>query len=123
MNTPDRVAAWYKEDTYPETHYSLNEKTCELTFHRETSQYKAEKTAFQAHGVDIDSIHDIDTYDHYWHKFIKTIHEVIMARALNRKSNSLDSQYLKAYYLRDRDELDRLGKLLEKRSRLKLHQV
>jgi len=123
MNTPERVEAWYKKDTYPESHFSLNEETSELTFHPETSQYKAEKIAFLAHGVDIDSIHDLNTYDHYCHKFRNTIHEVIKARALNRKSNSLDAQCLKAYYLRDKNEWERLSKLLEKRHRLKLHSV
>jgi len=123
MNTPERVAAWYKKDTYPETHFSLNEQTGDITFHPETPQYKAEKIAFLAHGVDIDSIHDINTYDQYCYTFRNTLHAVIKARALNRKSNSLDAQFLKAYYLRDKDECDRLSTLLGKRHRLNLHQV
>jgi len=123
MNTPERVAAWYKKDTYPELNFSFNEQTGELTFHPETSQYKAEKIAFQAHGVDIDSIHDINTYDHYCHKFRNTIHAVIKARAINRKSNRLDAQFLKAYYLRDKDELERVEKLLKKRNHLNLRQI
>ncbi len=73
--------------------------------------------------MDIDSIHDINTYDHYCHTFRNTLHAVIKARALNRKNNSLDTQFLKAYYLRDKEELERLENLLKKRNHINLRQI
>jgi hypothetical protein len=123
MNTPERIAAWYSDTEVGDTHYDLDVKTGKITFHRDNAQFKAEKAAFQAHGVDIDQISDEATYDMYWMKFKETIYQVIKARALNRKDNCLEARLVKAIYSDDDAEADRLSELLKKRNQLNLRTV
>lgn len=102
------------------TIFALNPATGRIRFLKDSPHYKQLRSIYRGIGIDIDSIDTEEQYYEIFERHKQLVYDVVIAGAMARQSNSLDSRYLKAIVRGDMREADRLRALIKKRKVLGL---
>lgn len=101
---------------YEDPHYTFDEETREITFNTSHRYYIIERDVFAANGIDIDKIKTIDIYYDYTTKYRKGILELFQLKMKNKTPTTLEGKFARSVIIDDTEEIERLGKLLDKRN-------
>lgn len=101
----------------------VNKDTGAISFRKSHGLYKIMKTALHGIGIDVDAVKTKDELHALEDKHIEHIDHIATLIVLNKKTNSLNNQFLRALSFNDKEEISRLSQLLKKRDRLRLRVV
>ena len=103
-----------------QSHYHFDEKTREITFHKDNGHYQFEKKIFAECGVVIDEIKTVDEYDVLLFEYREALNVAVQAQWQNMVTTTIEDKYRKCMVLGDIKEAQRLRQILLKKKALKL---